>query len=216
MSIQDFMRNKNIILIITLIMLSLLVGLAGCNINLSQYKTDAKFEITNHLATLKKDEYTAENWTLILQFVDEGKAKVDKSKTKTSVDKAKSETIIKINKILSKEEDIKLQARQTYLEKILKLKNQAATIDDVSFLDNKFLGIYNGSLVAVFYGGKYHGPFLDVEVSIEIAGLIFAWSQGYPILVWNKGEIYEFAEAFKKNLLTKENIAKIHKLYNVS
>ena len=56
--------------------------------------------------------------------------------------------------------------------------------------------------------------FLDVEESIEIAGVIFAWSQGYPILVWNQGEIYELAEAFKQNLLTKENIVAIHELYN--
>ena len=214
MSIQDFMRNKNIILIMTQIILFLLIGLTACNINLVQYKTDAKAEITNHLATMKKEEYTAENWKLILQFADEGKVKVDNAKTKAAIDKAKSSTIIKINGILSKEEDIKLQARQTYLEKILKVRNQAATIDDVSFFQNMFLGIYNDSLVAVFYGGRYHGVFFDVEESIEIAGVIFAWSQGYPILVWNQGEIYDLAEAFKQNLLTKENIIVIHELYN--
>jgi hypothetical protein len=54
-------------------------------------------------------------------------------------------------------------------------------IDDISF--RSFLGIYDDSLVAVFYGGQYHGEFPEVEDNYELDGLTFAFSRGYPILV---------------------------------
>lgn len=208
------MGKKIMVLGIALIMLFSLVGLIACNGDLAQYKTDAKAEITNHVATLNADEYTAENWTLIGQRADEGKAEVDNAETKTAVDTAKSAAITTINGISPKEEVVmQRQARITYLEKILKEKNQAATIDDVSFFRNKFLGIYDGSLVGVLYGGQYHGNFPEVEESVEIAGLTFVWSQGYPILAWNNGEIYGLSEAFEQNLLTAANLVMIHELY---
>lgn len=120
------MGKKIMVLGIALIMLLSLVGLTACNGDLAQYKTAAKAEITNHVATLNANEYTAENWTLIVQRANEGKAEVV----------------------------MKIQARKTYLEKILKEKNQAATIDDVSFFRNKFLGIYDGSLVGFSMEGN--------------------------------------------------------------
>lgn len=205
----------------SMVLLAMVFTFVACNGDLAQYKTDAKAEITNHVATLNADEYTAENWTLIGQCADEGKAEVDNVETKAAVDTAKSATITDINGISPKEEVVmQIQAKRTYLDKCVKqninyddYKSQYgdATTDDVSFIP--FLGIYDDTLVAVFYGGKYHGPQIEVEESVEIADLTFVWSHGYPILVWNDGEIYGLAEAFGQNLLTAANLVTIHELY---
>ena len=107
--------------------------------------------------------------------------------------------------------EIMKQAKQTYLETVLKTDNPEATINDVTF--TPFLGIYNGSLVAVFYGGKYHGPQYSFVVSLEIEGLDFSYSNGYPILVWNSNKIYDLAEAYEQGLLTKANLQTVNSLY---
>ena len=111
--------------------------------------------------------------------------------------------------------EITNQAKQTYLDNYLKPDSPKATINDVSFWP--FLGIYNDSLVAVFYGGKYHGEFTDYIVELEIEGLDFSYSNGYPILIWNNNNIISLAEAFQQELFTKDNLSMIYKLYrNIS
>ncbi len=209
------MTKKFIGIAIVALLLFSVFGLAACNgVSLADYKETAKADITAHVDGLTQTDYTTENWVLIGQRANEGKAAVDAATDEAQVDTAKASAITAINGVSVKEEvTMQLLARQTYLEEILKGKNQAATIDDVSFFRNKFLGIYDGSLVGVFYGGQYHGNFPEVEESVEINDLTFAWSQGYPILVWNDGEIYGLAEAFEQNLLTTANIVTIHELY---
>lgn len=209
------MARKFLGIVIVALLLFSVLGLVACNeVSLADYKAEAKADITAHVNSLTPSDYTTENWTLIGQKATEGKTAVDAASDKAQVDTAKAAAITAISGVAAKEEAImKVRARQTYLEEILKGKNQAATIDDVSFFRNKFLGIYDGSLVGVFYGGQYHGNFPEVEDSVEIAGLTFVWSQGYPILVWNDGEIYGLAEAFGQNLLTEANLVTIHELY---
>ena len=108
-------------------------------------------------------------------------------------------------------EKVKVQARQTYLNTIIKPRYPDATIADVSF--RPFLGVYSNSLVAIFYGGQYHGSQIAVEVTEEIENIIFAYSSGYPILVWNDGKISSLTAAYEQGLLTKENLTTIHNLY---
>ena len=112
----------------------------------------------------------------------------------------------------NEENSMEIQAKQTYLDNSLKTDNPEATIDDVSFMP--FLGIYNDSLVAVFYGGKYHGPQIERVVELEIEGLDFSYSYGYPILVWKNNSIISLAEAYEQGLLTKANLNTIFDLYH--
>ncbi|MFA5676540.1 MAG: hypothetical protein WDA65_08485 [Christensenellales bacterium] len=208
--------KKSVKVLAVVVSLLTMFALVGCDQSneLAEYKTDAKAEITNHIATLSADDYTSENWVLVGQKVTEGKAAVDIATNKNEVDTAKAAAITAIGDVPQREEvTMQRQAKQTYLEKVLKAQNPNATIDDVSFFHNKFLGIYDDSLVAVFYGGQYHGEFPDVEEEYEIGGLTFRWSMGYPILVWNDGEIYELEQAFTQNLLTATNLITIHELY---
>ncbi len=194
------------------VVLAIVFTFVACNGDLAKYKTEAKEAIDAHVATLNADNYTSENWVLVRQKAMEGKAAVDSTMNKNEVNTAKAMAITAIDSVLQTEEGvIQGQAKQTYLDKVLKAKNSNATIDDVSF--SPFLGIYNGSLVAIFYGGQYHGVFTEVEDSYELEGLVFAFSRGYPILVWNDGDIYELPDACEQGLLIKENLSTIHNLY---
>jgi hypothetical protein len=111
------------------------------------------------------------------------------------------------------EVEMEIQSRQTYLNTIVKPRYPDATIADVSF--SPFLGVYSDSLVAVFYGGQYHGPHIDLEVTEEIENIIFVYPSGYPILVWNDGKISSLTAAYEQGLLTKENLTTIQYLYRV-
>ena len=123
------------------------------------------------------------------------------------------------NDINIPEHEMKEKAKQTYLDTILIpiliVMNPDAvslvSIDDISF--RPFMGIFNGSLVAVFYGGKYHGIFTDDLIMLEIGGTTFYWGNGYPILVWNEGVIYKLSEAYGQRLLSREDLERIRILY---
>lgn len=106
---------------------------------------------------------------------------------------------------------IQFQARQTYLMDYLKDKHPKASLDDVSF--DRFLGIYHGSLVAVFYGGQYHGVHLDVVREEENEGFVFSYPDGYPILVWKDQKLYTLTEAYGLGILTKDNLTSIYDVY---
>ena len=108
--------------------------------------------------------------------------------------------------------EIMEQAKQTYLDIFLMEEYPEATIDDVSF--RPLMGIFNESLVAVFYGGKYHGCHTEYVVETEIGHLTFEWSNGYPILVWNNGFIYQLYEAFDLDLLSREDLDQIFNFYS--
>ena len=203
---------------VMVVVMSLLVtfALIGCGKNneLKSYKDTAKASLDTYVAEKGQGNYITENWTVIAGLLADGKTAVDAAESKSAVDAAKAVAITAIDGVSPREEvTMQRQAKQTYLDNILRAKNPNATIDDVSFFHNKFLGIYNGSLVAVFYGGQYHGMYPEGEEKHEISGLTFRWSMGYPILVWNDGEIYELEQAFAQNLLTATNLVIIHELY---
>lgn len=107
--------------------------------------------------------------------------------------------------------DLERLAKQSYLDTFLKENYPESTLKDVTF--RPYLGIYNNSLVAVFYGGKYHGDFPDVEISYVIEELEFVFSEGYPILVWNRGNVYELPHAYEQGFLIKENLIMIYNIY---
>ena len=78
---------------------------AACNSDLSQYKTDAKAEITNLVEMLSADNYTTKNWALIGQKTNEGKVAIDAAKNISAVDTAKVAAIKAINEVLTKNDE---------------------------------------------------------------------------------------------------------------
>lgn len=81
------------------IVLSLVFVFVACNGNLTQYKTDAKAEIANYIATLNVDDYTTENWVVIEQKAADGIVAVDKAINKNEVDTAKAAAITAIDEV---------------------------------------------------------------------------------------------------------------------
>jgi|GEM_PF-6438676 len=203
------------------LLLTMIFALAACDVEqdfsgktLDEYKADAKQIIENY-AEERKDSFCKDNWAIVCDIVETGKQAVENATTEQQVDTAVGTAKTAINAIdeIEEEENVemKTQAKQSYLDIFLKAEHPEATINDVSF--RPFLGIYNDNLVAVFYGGQYHGDFPDVEEEVEIADLIFAWSRGYPILVFSDTDMYELVQAYSQGLLTKENLISIHNIY---
>jgi len=46
-----------------------------------------------------------------------------------------------------------------------------------------------------------------------IEELEFVFSEGYPILVWNRGNVYELPQAYEQGFLIKENLIMIYNIY---
>jgi hypothetical protein len=114
----------------------------------------------------------------------------------------------KSNQVERYSETMMREAKQTYLEMYLIEHHPNATIDDISF--KPLFGIFDECLVAVFYGGQYHGAYPDWVIETIIGGLTFYWPDGYPIRVWNNGVIYDLSDAFEIGLLNSDVLDSIH------
>ena len=117
-----------------------------------------------------------------------------------------------IASLYNNEEDVKMvdEVKLSYLNSIIKVKRQDATIDDVVIMD--YLGTYNGNFVAVFYD-KQDCTFVDRLKPYEIAGMDFSYSEGYPIRVWKNGIFHLLHEVYSKGEITKNDLETIHQLY---
>lgn len=107
--------------------------------------------------------------------------------------------------------EIQKQAKKAYLDAYLKAEHPEAAAADVSL--RPYLGVYGGSLVAVFYGGQYHGDFPDTEEREEVAELEFIYPSGYPILVYTTDGFCGLTEAYQSGLLKKADIKDIFNFY---
>ena len=103
--------------------------------------------------------------------------------------------------------EIMEKARQTYLDTVIREYYPGATIDLVSF--KPFIGIFNGSLVAVFHGVDSPRD-RNIVIDSKIGNLTFYWPHKYSIRVWNDDTIYELFEAYELDLLTDENLSSIY------
>ena len=199
--------------VFVVVMFLSLFSLVACNsFNLADYQTSGKTAIRTYAdIKVQENDYTNAGLQAIEVAVTDGIDAVDTADSKVNVDMEIDAAKTEINAIERDACEAKTQAKQTYLNTILKPKHPEATIADISF--TPFLGIYDSSLVAIFYGGQYHGMFPEVEDSYELEGLVFAFSRGYPILVWNDEKISDLPAAYAQGLLTKENLMMIHNLY---
>lgn len=180
---------------------------------LAEYKAEKISELETYAKKQEKDNYPEENWTRIEKVVSDGKEEISAAKKALNVDTAFDSAKLTIDEILPKEEiRIERAAKQSFLDLYIKPKYPNATVDDIVF--RKFLGIYDGSLVAIFeYNNKeYKAP--EYFYATQIEEYLFLESTRYPILVWNAGYFYSLHMAYGvgENLLTEENIASISEL----
>lgn len=115
--------------------------------------------------------------------------------------------------LIWKKDDMSIgtQAKQLYIDNFLGQSYPETTVKDVKFAP--FLGIYGDSLVADFCNSKYSEPRNDIIIEYELAGLRFYFIDDDEILVYNKGKFWNLPRAYEQGLLTKENLAEIHRLY---
>lgn len=82
---------------------AMLFLLVACN---NDYKSAQKTEIHNYAEAKGKDNYSAENWSMILELVSTGNAAIDAAKGKLAVNLAVCEAKMAIDGIAPKESDI--------------------------------------------------------------------------------------------------------------
>ncbi|MCL2678460.1 MAG: hypothetical protein FWE85_05350, partial [Clostridiales bacterium] len=84
--------------ILAAIALSLMAVLMGCNtpFNLDEYKTTAKAEIENCVIV---SDYSAENWAVVLELIEDGKAAITAATNKAGVDSSVTEAKTQIDAV---------------------------------------------------------------------------------------------------------------------
>ncbi len=102
------------------------------------------------------------------------------------------------------------EAIQCYFEKYIKVNRPNASIDDVWLF--QYLGTYNDSFVGIFLD-KENCVFIDRLNPYFVEELNFSYSEGYVILVYNKGNFYMLHEAFLMELISYNDLLEIHNDY---
>jgi hypothetical protein len=124
------------------IVMVMIFSLAGCGI--VRHKENAKAELTNFV---KRNDYTAENWSIIEGLIEEGKTAIDEARNKSDVDSALNEARNAIGMIFSKEEEMADFVVRISVEKAtwlqgegfnidIKLKNQSGENVEITYVDS--------------------------------------------------------------------------------
>ena len=100
------------------------------------------------------------------------------------------------------------KAREEYLNRYVKSKREDAVIEDVVL--DEYLGTYKGVVVCVFSDKK--SVFTEQVLRFEIEDLVFTWSYGYDILVYDGTGFMDLQMAYNNSKLTYEDLLNIHKL----
>lgn len=95
-------------LIILGISAAMLFSLVACNAEkeLVNYKSDQKTEIQNYAGAKGEDNYSADNWIILNEFITTGNTAIDAAEDKPAVDIAVFETKLAIDGVAPKESDI--------------------------------------------------------------------------------------------------------------
>jgi hypothetical protein len=100
------------------------------------------------------------------------------------------------------------KAREEYLNRYVKSKREDAVIEDVVL--DEYLGTYKGVVVCVFSDKK--SVFTEQVLQFKIEDLVFTWSYGYDILVYDGTGFMDLQMAYNNSKLTYEDLLNIHKL----
>jgi|GEM_PF-1925840 len=100
------------------------------------------------------------------------------------------------------------KAREEYLNRYVKSKREDAVIEDVVL--DEYLGTYKGVVVCVFSDKK--SVFTEPVLQFKIEDLVFTWSYGYDILVYDGTGFMDLQMAYNNSKLTYEDLLNIHKL----
>lgn len=143
------------------------------------------------------NEEAKEYWWFILEL------------NKDEVKDIQNVKIIKNKKEIMNTKNMNLynEAIQCFLE--TKINKPTAKLDDV--LLHRYLGIYNDCLVGVFLekGLLYK----SIGFTHTIEDLVFSYRHGHDIVVYNNGKFISLAIAYSNNLLSYNDLVKIHEIH---
>ena len=97
-----------------------------------------------------------------------------------------------------------------FFNKFIKPKRKEAVIEDVIIFE--YLGIYNGVFVGVFLDKK-DCFFIERECQIIVEDLVFKYSYGYNIYVYDGTSFMDLLTAYNSSKLSYENLLIIYRLH---
>lgn len=103
------------------------------------------------------------------------------------------------------------KAMECYFEKYIKVNRPNASIEDVWLFE--YLGTYNGVFVGVFLDKK-DCVFIERECEIIVEDIVFKYSYGYNIYVYDGSNFMDLLTAYNNSKLSYEDLLNIYKLHN--
>jgi len=150
--------------------------------------------------------YSADNWNLILNLLEEAKTEIDGAQKKIRVDFLLIDYIKQINNV----------PKRLNNETVTQIKEDALNLiytdSSYSIKDFKIFcyGTFNGHIVIMIYNQSVG---FNYSPNYDILGIRYLSKEEY-ILIWKKGEFHRLSPVYKQGLLTRpdlEEIADIHK-----
>ncbi|MBQ7912593.1 MAG: hypothetical protein IJ308_02465 [Clostridia bacterium] len=111
------------------------------------------------------------------------------------------------NKIMSTEDNMVDEICEAYLNKILKPKREDAVIEDVWLF--QYMGTYNGCFVGTLLDRK-NCVFVEVVCELVVEDLVFRYSYGYDIYVYDGTDFLDLLTAYNQSKLTYDNLVQIY------
>jgi len=229
------MNKKILAAVVAIIMLFATMGFAGCipsstpsdtpknpcgqepcicdtttdTPTLADYKTAAVLQLQSFVMALEEDDFSGENWTRILGYLESGVDAINAAVDKTGVRAARDAAKQNIDNVpqngggsisMLTYEVIK-QIKQGALIQLYPNFHET-TIDEISFF---YYGTFNGSIVVMIHNADMaynRGLYMD------FFDILYPRSNQF-IQVWHNGSFYRLADAYKQGLLTTQNLMQI-------
>ena len=109
------------------------------------------------------------------------------------------------------EKELLDKAIECYFEKYIKVNRPNASIEDVWLFE--YLGTYNGVFVGVFLDKK-DCVFIERECEIIVEDIVFKYSYGYNIYVYDGSNFMDLLTAYNNSKLVYEDLLNIYELHN--
>ncbi len=119
----------------------------------------------------------------------------------TSCNTEKKEIIVPLS------EEVELEIRRAYVEKIKLLDESFADVTEENVFVREYAGTYNGAAVVIISCSKFFE--LQVYSSEVVAGVTINYPDSARYEVWHNGKFYSLQSAYDASILSVEDLQKI-------
>lgn len=183
--------------------------LVGCNKN-EKVKINFKIGDFSSVVEVEKGTIITED---IIPFIQNKSNKLYYDKNYShEYDNEKIDKSMDIYVKLNDEESINMvdEVCEAYFNRFIKPKREDAVIEDAILFE--YLGTYNGIFVGIFLDEK-DCVFIEKECKIIVEDIVFNYSYGYNIYVYDGTNFMDLLTAYDHSKLTYENVLSIYKLH---